>query len=131
MYVLDTNICIYLIKKKYPNLQKRIESEELFNISISVITIAELEYGIANSSYPDRNRETLYNFLAPFEIIPFTEQDTEIFGMIRAYLKKAGAPIGPYDLQIAAQCLSRKLCLITNNTKEFKRIPQLSIQNWI
>jgi tRNA(fMet)-specific endonuclease VapC len=80
---------------------------------------------------PDRNRETLYNFLAPFEIISFTEQDTELFGIVRAYLKKAGTPIGPYDLQIAAQCLSHKLCLITNNTKEFERIPKLLLQNWV
>ena len=68
---------------------------------------------------------------SPFEIIPFSEIDTEYFGFIRAYLNKQGTPIGPYDLQIAAQCLARNLCLVTNNVKEFKRVPKLNIENWV
>ena len=131
MYLLDTNICIYLIKKKYPELQLRIESEELFNIALSSITVAELEFGIAKSLYPDRNRELLYGFLSPFDIIPFSELDAENFGYIRAYLNKLGTPIGPYDLQIAAQCVTRNLRLVTNNVKEFERVPNLIIENWV
>ena len=131
MYLLDTNICIYLIKKKYKQLQRRVEKEELYTIAISSITIAELEYGIAKSLYPKENRETLIEFLSPFEIIPFNEMDCETFGIIRAYLNKIGTPIGPYDFQIAAQCLSRDLCLVTNNVKEFERVPKLNIENWI
>ncbi|MFW5712519.1 MAG: type II toxin-antitoxin system tRNA(fMet)-specific endonuclease VapC [Spirochaetota bacterium] len=130
MYLLDTNICIYLMKKKYPELQARIEKEELFNICLSAVTVAELEYGIAKSMYPDRNRELLYGFLSPFDIIPFSELDAENFGYIRAYLNKQGSPIGPYDLQIAAQCVTRNLHLITNNVKEFERVPRLTIENW-
>ncbi len=130
MYLLDTNICIYLMKKKYPELQTKIEKEELFNICLSAVTVAELEYGIAKSMYPDRNRELLYGFLSPFDIIPFSELDAENFGYIRAYLNKQGSPIGPYDLQIAAQCVTRNLHLITNNVKEFERVPKLTIENW-
>lgn len=131
MYLLDTNICIYLMKKKFPILQSRIESESLFNIALSSVTIAELEYGIAKSKYPEKNRKLLYGFLSPFEIIPFSELDAENFGFIRAYLNKKGTPIGPYDLQIASQCLTRNLCLITNNVKEFERVPKLNIENWV
>lgn len=131
MYLLDTNICIYLMKGKYPELQKRVESEELFNIGISSITVAELEYGISKSIYSEKNRDLIYGFLAPFEIIPFTEIDTEDFGILRAYLNSKGTPIGPYDMQIASQCLARKLTLVTNNVKEFERVPNLSIDNWV
>jgi len=118
------------MKKKYPELQVRIEKKELFNICLSSVTVAELEYGIAKSMYPDRNRELLYGFLSPFDIIPFSELDAENFGYIRAYLNKQGSPIGPYDLQIAAQCVTRNLHLITNNVKEFERVPKLTIENW-
>ena len=118
------------MKKKYPELQARIEKEELFNICLSSVTVAELEYGIAKSMYPDRNRELLYGFLSPFDIIPFSELDAENFGYICAYLNKQGSPIGPYDLQIAAQCVTRSLHLITNNVKEFERVPKLTIENW-
>ncbi len=131
MYLLDTNICIYLMKKKVPMLQSRIEAQSLFNIALSSVTVAELEYGIAKSKFPERNRELLYVFLSPFEIIPFSELDAEYFGYIRAYLNKKGTPIGPYDLQIASQCLARNFCLITNNVKEFERVPNLIIENWV
>ena len=131
MYLLDTNICIYLMKKKFPKLQSRIENEDLFNIGLSSVTIAELEYGIAKSMYPDRNRELLYGFLSPFEIIPFSELDAENFGYMCALLNKLGTPIGPYDLQIAAQCVTRNLRLVTNNIKEFERVPKLIIENWV
>ncbi len=130
MYLLDTNICIYLMKKKLKNLQSRVQNEPLFNIALSSITIAELEYGIVKSNYPKKNKELLCGFVSPFKIIPFTEEDAENFGRIRAYLNKLGTPIGPYDLQIAAQCLTRDLCLITNNIKEFERVPLLKIENW-
>jgi len=119
------------MKRKYPELQAKVEKTELFNISLSAVTVAELEYGIAKSMYPDQNRELLYGFLAPFEIIPFSEQDAENFGMIRACLHHRETPIGPYDLQIAAQCLSRDLRLVSNNVKEFEKVPHLIIENWL
>lgn len=131
MYLLDTNICIYLIKKKYPDLVEKIMKKDNFDISISAVTVAELEYGIAKSFYPKKNRDTLLEFLAPFEIIPFTEKDCENFGFLRVYLNKKGTPIGPYDLQIAAQCILRDLCIVTNNVKEFERVPGINLENWI
>ena len=131
MYLLDTNICIYLIKKKYPNLIEKVLEKDTFNIAISAVTVAELEYGIAKSFYPKKNRDTLLEFLAPFEIIPFSEKDCENFGFLRVHLNKKGTPIGPYDLQIAAQCISRDLCIVTNNVKEFERVPEIKIENWI
>ena len=131
MFVLDTNICIYLIKRKFDYLQKKVEASDPHAIAVSAVTVAELEYGIAKSLYPERNRKALLEFLSPFEIIPFNELDCETFGFLRAYLNKQGIPIGPYDLQIAAQCLSRNLCLITNNVKEFERVPNLIFENWI
>lgn len=131
MYLLDTNICIYLIKKKFGHLQERIEQEEPFNVAISSITVAELEYGVAKSHYPEKNKTAILEFLSSFEIIPFTEKDCEAFGVIRAYLNSKGSPIGPYDLQIAAQCLARDLILVSNNTKEFERVPNLKHENWV
>ncbi len=129
-YLLDTNICIYLIKKKFERLLHRIELEDAFSICISSITVAELEYGIAKSLYPGKNRTALVGFLGSFEIIPFTDIDAEVFGSIRAFLSNNGIPIGPYDLQIAAQCISKDLILVTNNVNEFERVPNLKIENW-
>ncbi len=130
MYMLDTNICIYLIKKKFTSLQSKVMEKDPFDLTVSAVTVAELEYGIARSLYPQKNRVVLMEFLAPFQIIPFNEKDCENFGFIRAYLNKKGTPIGPYDLQIASQCISRDFCLVTNNVKEFDRVPGLKIENW-
>ena len=104
MYLLDTNICIFLIKNKNQHLKKKIfncKKEELF---LSSITIAELEYGVSKSQFREKNRRALLNFCSDFtNIIDFTTEDTEIYGMIRAYLENKGIPIGPFDTQIAAQ----------------------------
>ncbi len=131
MYLLDTNICIYLMKRKFPNLENIVKREPIANLAISAVTVAELEYGISKSQYPEKNRLLLYSFLAPFQIIPFEVGDAEYFGRIRAYLNKRGTPIGPYDLQLAAQCLSRDMCMVTNNVKEFERVPMLKYENWV
>ncbi len=131
MYLLDTNICIYLMKRKFPSLENRVKRELLSNLSVSAITVAELEYGVLKSHYPEKNRLLLYAFLTPFQIIPFEAKDAENFGHIRAYLNKKGTLIGAYDLQLAAQCLSRDICMVTNNVKEFERVPLLKIENWV
>jgi len=130
-YLIDTNICIYLIKNKSEMLLQRIELQNTKDIGVSAISVAELEYGISKSLYPEKNRTALIEFLSSFEIIPFTDLDAEAFGNIRVYLNKRGTPIGPYDLQIAAQCISRDLILITNNVKEFKRVLNLKIEKWV
>ena len=131
MYLLDTNICIYLINNKYPDLYERIQKEKPFTVAISSVTLAELEYGIAKSLYPERNRFALLNFLSVVEIVDFTAHDCRAFGEIRAGLFKRGLPIGPYDMMIAAQCKAGGHSLVTNNVKEFERFPGISIENWV
>ncbi len=130
-FLLDTNICIYIIKQKPISVRQRFQSVNTGHIGISIVTLAELEYGAAKSKNPIRNRETLKVFCAPFEIIDFNEEDARIFGKIRTDLEQRGQPIGSYDLLIAAQALSRGLIIVTNNIKEFSRIDGLVIENWV
>jgi tRNA(fMet)-specific endonuclease VapC len=130
-YLLDTNICIYIIKQKPPQVIGRLQKIEVNEIGISVITLAELEYGVAKSNFPERNKLALVQFLVPFEILPFSESAAAIYGRIRSGLEKTGQIIGPYDLLIGAQALSERLTLVTNNEREFQRIPGLTIENWV
>jgi tRNA(fMet)-specific endonuclease VapC len=92
-------------------------------IKLSAISMAELEYCVAKSKSRDKNRNALIDFISPFDIEPFTDADAEVSGLLRADLERRGRIIGPYDMQIAAQAISRDLILVTNNTKEFERIP--------
>lgn len=130
-YMLDTNICIYLIKKKPAQVFNTFKKLAVGDVAISAITLAELEYGIEKSKYPERNKIALTAFLAPIEIIPFSEKAATTYGKIRANLEKRGKIIGAYDLMIGAHALAEELILVTNNVREFERIPNLSIENWI
>lgn len=130
MYLLDTDICIYLVKNKSDALIAKLKAAGNENVFVSSVTVAELSYSIAKSEQRIKNREALFKFLSPFEIIPFTEIDAEYYGGIRSNLEKAGTPIGPYDLQIAAQAISRSLTLVSNNEREFSRIKNLKLENW-
>jgi tRNA(fMet)-specific endonuclease VapC len=130
-YLLDTNICIYIMKNNPPNVRERFKAFSFGDIGISTVTAAELFYGVENSHYPEQNRIMLYQFLAPLIQIPFEEKDSSTYGSIRAYLKKLGQPIGANDLFIAAQCVSRNLILVTNNTNEFSRVPNLKLEDWV
>ena len=131
MYLLDTNICIYIIKKRPINVLKVLESKFRENILISSITIAELEYGIAKSKFSEKNRISLIEFLSIFQILTFDDSDAVAFGAIKSRLENQGNIIGPMDLLIAAQVISKNLILVTNNTKEFKRIEEIKIENWV
>jgi tRNA(fMet)-specific endonuclease VapC len=131
MYLLDTNICIYIINKRSRNAAMVFASKSPRSIKLSTITLAELEYGAAKSQNRERNHLALLDFSVPFEIVPFTTKDAELFGTIRAELERMGQIIGPYDMQIAAQAMSRNLTLVTNNTKEFIRIQGLKLENWV
>lgn len=131
MFLIDTNICIYLIKNRSTKLSAKIETHAPYEIAVSAVTVAELEYGIAKSKLIEQNRTTLQNFLSAFEIIPFDDRDAEQFGAIRALLERRGEPIGPYDLQIAAQGLARRWTVVTNNEEEFRRVPGLNVENWV
>ena len=130
-YLLDTNICIYIINKKPASVIKRIQTKQPEQIGISTITQAELEYGIARSRNVDQNRIALLEFLFPFLLIDFDQMAAVQYGLIRASLESQGKPIGSMDMLLAAQAKSRDLVLVTNNEKEFQRIEGLKLENWV
>ena len=129
-YLLDTNICIYLIKKKPVNLIRKMMKMKTEDIGISTITLSELDYGIAKSRFPEQNQMALLEFLIPFGIIDYDQKASKEYGRIRTELERKGKPIGPLDMLIAAVARSQELILITNNVKEFARIESLIIENW-
>lgn len=129
-YLLDTDICIYLIKKRSPPLIKKILTCKAGDLAISAITLAELEYGVAKSIHQDKNRLALATFITPLHILPFDAELCRTYAELRATLETHGTPIGPYDMLIAAHALHVKCPLVTNNTREFSRIPKLKIENW-
>jgi len=130
MYLLDTNTCIFLKNRKPLHVLDRLKSALNKGIVISSITVAELQFGIYNSQNIEKNRISLTEFLAPFTIIDFDDSDAETFGKIRSRLKKQGKLIGPYDMLIAAQAITKNMILVTNNTEEFNRISELRIEDW-
>jgi tRNA(fMet)-specific endonuclease VapC len=130
-YLLDTNICIHIIRRQPPTTVQRIRSEEPESIAVSTITLAELEYGVAKSQYPDRNRLALLEFLVPFTIVDFDQGAATHYGSIRAAVEAKGNPIGAMDMLIAAQARSRGLVLVTNNMREFRRVEGLQVENWV
>ena len=130
-YLLDTNTCIYIINKKPPSAVNHIRSKQPDEVSISTITIAELEYGVYRSTHADQNRIALLEFLVPFAILDFDHSAAAVYGSIRATLERKGTPIGPMDLLLAAQAMSQQLILVTNNEREFRRVAGLQIENWI
>lgn len=130
MYLLDTNMCIYLMKNTYPCLAQKILSLNPNDIAISSVTVFELEYGAAKSSRSNQTRTNLRFFLAPFTVIPFDSSDAIIAGEIRSQLEKKGTPIGPYDLPIASQGISKKMIVVTHNTDEFSHVPNINIEDW-
>jgi len=129
-YLLDTNICIYIIKKKPEIVLKKFKGFPLGSIGISTITLAELQYGIRKSLNPEKNLSALNQFIIPLAIIDFDYNATIEYGLIRAELEKKGTPIGPLDTLIGSHAKSAGLILVTNNEKEFKRIENLKIENW-
>ena len=131
MHLLDTNICVFLMKNKYPAATQKLLNSDPSEIAISSITLFELEYGAAKSQWPEKNRNNVKLFLAPFTIIPFDSNDAIAAGEIRQILEKAGTPIGPYDVQIAAQAMARGYTVVTHNTGEFSRVPNLQFNDWI
>jgi len=129
-YMLDTDICIYIIKRKPAGVIKRLMKSRISQIGISSITLSELEYGVAKSSKPEQNQIALAQFLAPMEILSYGDEAALQYGRLRAFLEKQGTPIGSLDMLIAAHALSIDCILVTNNEKEFGRVPNLKINNW-
>ena len=130
MVMLDTNICIYIIKQKPPEVLKRFLDYQVGEIAISAVTLAELRYGVAKSRYREKNATALDEFILPLEVLPFGEEATKSYGEIRAALEKAGTPIGSMDLMIAAHAVSLDITLVTNNTREFSRVAGLEVADW-
>jgi len=131
VYLLDTNICIYIINNRNENVVEKIKSIDYGEVYLSSISLAELEYGACKSKESAKTKLALHTFVSPFNIINFDDYDAEVFGLIRSDLEKKGEIIGPYDMQIAAQAISRNLTLVTNNTKEFMRVEKLRLENWV
>jgi tRNA(fMet)-specific endonuclease VapC len=129
-YLLDTNICIYLIKKKPAQVLEKFQTHPVGDIGISAITIAELQYGVHKSQHVEQNQRALEQFLIPLICIPFDDQAATTYGEIRATLEAQGTPIGALDTLIAAQALSLDVALVTNNTREFSRVPGLQVIDW-
>ena len=129
-YMLDTNICIYIIKEKPIKVLKKLRTFDLSDLVISAITHSELEYGVVKSSHRKENREALIKFLAPLEIVPYDDKAAVDYGQIRTHLEKKGTVIGAMDMLIGAHARSIPVTLVTNNLREFKRIPGLRVENW-
>jgi tRNA(fMet)-specific endonuclease VapC len=130
-YMLDTNTCIDLIKRKPPQILRRVHSLTVGDVGISTITLAELRYGVARSQAVERNAQALDEFLLPLEIADFDENAASAYGLVRTDLEKAGRPIGPLDTQIGAHALSLGNILVTDYTREFRRINGLKVENWL
>ena len=130
IYMLDTNICIYAMKNRPEKVLRRLKEELDNGVCISSITLAELEYGMKHSSDPAKNEQALLRFLVPFSVLAFGPAAASEYGEIRAYLQSKGTPIGPLDMLIAGHARSENMVLVTNNVREFERVPGLKLENW-
>ena len=130
IYLIDTNICIYVMNKRPVDVIKRFKQFNPGEIGISTITVSELQYGVAKSTHRKENQHRLDEFLAPLEILVYDEIAARTYGDIRFQLEKRGKLIGPLDLLIAAHALSQNLIMVTNNDREFKRIKNLEVEKW-
>ena len=131
MYMLDTNICIYLINNKHPELAQKIAEVPADTIFISTITQAELEYGVSKSKNSGRNALALAKFLSVIKVLDFDTKAAQSFGDIRANLEQKGKIIGLMDMLIAGHAKSKGYIIITNNTRDFKRVEGLKLENWV
>ncbi|MPR34536.1 type II toxin-antitoxin system tRNA(fMet)-specific endonuclease VapC [Salmonirosea aquatica] len=130
-YMLDTNICIYIIKKKPLQVFEKFRQLPLGSVGLSSITLAELVFGVHKSSQPEKNQSALFQFLLPLEIVDFGSNAAMAYGEIRFDLERKGTPIGSLDTLIAAHAKSLGITLVTNNEKEFNRVEGLKIENWV
>lgn len=130
-FMLDTNICIYIIKKKPKQVINHLLQIDISDIGISSITQSELEYGVMKSQKINQNKIALIEFLSPIAIMPYDDLAAQEYGKLRAHLEKQGTTIGSLDMLIAAHALSLKCILVTNNESEFSRVPGLAVENWV
>ena len=131
IYLLDTNICIYLIKRRPAQVLERFRRCAVGDIGLSTVTLAELQYGVARSRFPAQNQQALDAFTLPLEVVAFDAAAAVAYGSVRAALERQGTPIGALDLLIAAHALSLGVTLVTNNPREFSRVSGLRVENWV
>ena len=130
IYLLDTNTCVYAIKRE-PVVLRRLQEQSPDDVGVSAVTLAELWFGAAKSSRPQSTRASVDAFLKPFEILPFGSEAAEGYARIRAQLERVGLPIGERDLLIAAIATSRRLTVVTRNIREFSRVEGLNVEDWV
>ena len=130
-FMLDTDICIYLIRHRPERLLRKLTAQPVGDIGVSSITVAELQYGVQRSSRPEQNAEALALFLLPLIVADFDYKAAESYGCIRAHLESSGTLIGPLDTLIAAHAVSLDVTLVTNNVAEFSHVPKLRVENWL
>lgn len=128
--LLDTDTCIYIINHKPTNVKNKFECYKIGDIAISCITLSELVLAIEKSRYKEQNIKALQNFIAPLEVLDFGYEQSLVYGKLRANLEKSKNLIGSMDMLIASHALSLDMILVTNNEKDFKKVPNLKIQNW-
>lgn len=128
-FLLDTDTCIYALKQNHRVLE-RLLSTSREEVAVSVITKAELRTGAAKSASPIKTLRLVENFLSPITLVEFTSEDAVAYASVRSRLEQAGTPIGPLDTLIASQAIARKLTLVSNNEREFRRVHGLNIENW-
>jgi tRNA(fMet)-specific endonuclease VapC len=129
-YLLDTNICIELIRQKSVDLRARLIAAPIGNVGVSAVTVAELEFGVHKSRDPARERAALAKFLTPLVVHEFGVIAAATYGQVRFHLERIGTPIGPLDMMIAAHSLSLGTAIVTKNVNEFRRVPGLIVDSW-
>ena len=130
MYLLDTNIMIYAQKNRNLTLLKNLKSKNIEDLYISIFTVAEMIFGCKKSTNPTKNYTALLEFLLPFNVLSFEQIDCNTYGETRAHLELQGKPIGTIDTFIGSQAVSRNFTLVTNNWREFERIPNIKMEDW-
>jgi tRNA(fMet)-specific endonuclease VapC len=128
--MLDTDTCIYIINRRPESVFDRLRAHRVGDIAISTITVSELRYGAEKNSRPEENHQALDSFLTPLEILEYGEAESRTYGMIRSHLERSGKPIGSMDLLIAAHAVNLGAILVTQNAREFERVPDLRIESW-
>ncbi len=129
--MLDTNICIAIIKRKPPQVLERFNAYKVGEIGISWITLAELEFDVAKSQHQEKNQAALDEFVLPLEIANVNRDVARVYGRIRAMLEKKGTPMGSLDMMMGAHALSLGVTLATNDIREFSRIKGLTVVDWL
>ena len=131
IYMLDSNICIYIMKERPEQVVKKFQTLHAGDIAVSSVILSEMAFGAYNSQHCEKSLSLLKSFMVPISVLPYTEHVAYFYGEIRAYLQNKGSVIGQLDIMIAAHALSENATLVTNNTREFKRVKNLKLENWV